>query len=237
MSAASADTASRCSNTCLLIRACVCVCPNLLPSDTRKPLRGLKTPCDWPSSTRGRAAPSIPSFIRSFTPSFVPLVHPPAIFQIQPLIKCLSSMPFVRVLCVSSIRPSRCTIFSLFFLPSWLLLTLLVEFSHLFSAFFSKFPHLDLPGRGHVRCCLVRRTNHKIEPPLAPHHWSRDLHFTGCRQTHPLRHHRSQNSSHPVLSLITLLHLACWLREENEITHTHTQAAVRTPRPHGCISS
>lgn len=119
-----------------------------------------------------------------------------------------------------------------FFLPSWLLLTLLVEFSHLFSAFFLKFPHLDLPGRGHVRCCLVRRTNHKIEPPsLAPHHWSRDLHFTGWRQTHPLRHHRSQNSSHPVLSLITLLHLAGWLREENEITRTHTSGRAHTKTP------
>lgn len=150
MSAASADTASRCSDTCLLTRVCVrvgvrvCVSYDPLPSYTWEPPLGLKTRCDWLTNTRRRVAAPVRSFILSFTPSFVPLIHPPAIFQIQPLIKCLSSMPFVWVLCFSSIRPSCCTDNFFFFFscppccfwPCWWNLVIYFPLSNDFFRFF-----------------------------------------------------------------------------------------------------
>lgn len=81
-------------------------------------------------------------------------------------------MPFVRVLCFFPLFALHA--FSFFPpLPSWLLLTLLLESSHSFPTFFLFFFFLnslilDLPGRGHVRCCWVRRTNDKMKSSLAP---------------------------------------------------------------------
>lgn len=130
-------------------------------------------------------------------------------------------MPFVRVLCFSSVRPSCSTHiffpFS-FFLPSWLLLTLLVEFSHLFPPFLFKIPSFGFAWKRTCRTQeLITKSNFLLWLLTS---WAET--FIRCRQTHLLKQWRSQNSFHPVSkNFITLRHPAGWPTCPPPHSHPH----------------
>lgn len=147
MNASSADTASRCSDTCLLrcmrARVCVCVCVlarYLPPTETcmdRKPL------CDWLANARGRAAPSLPIIYSSHSlphlfPSFARLPFFKFSFLLSVCHRCHLSRSLLFLI------PSLALHTVFFPSSSCLLLTLLVEYRPpcIFQIFFF-IPHSD----------------------------------------------------------------------------------------------
>lgn len=141
------------SGVCVHVSACVC--PGPLPS-THGNLHGPKTAL-WLAGQCKRESSAVPShhLFLSFTPSFIPFICPAAIFQIQPLIKCLSSMPFVQVFAFphSFTRPSYC-----FFPPFFLLLAFDLAggippcIFHFKLIFFFFHPPFRFLNKGHIHC-------------------------------------------------------------------------------------
>lgn len=184
MNASSADTASRCSDTCLLrcmrARVCVCVCVParyLPPTETWKPL------CDWLANARGGAAPSLPIIYSSHSlPHLFPSFARLPFFKFSLLLSVCHRCHLSRSLLFLIPSLALHTVF--FPSSSCLLLTLLVEYwppciFHFKPIFFH--PSFRFLNKGHIHCETVLwmssmswsrdQTNRQPIPPSSVSHF------------------------------------------------------------------